>query len=249
MDHHVTSGDAVLRIVEAGDPAGRPILFLHGGLGLAEEMAPLAAQFPEARCLMLETRGHGGSTMGAGPLTYSRLADDTEAVIAALALRAPLIVGHSDGGVIALALAARGRPLSGIVSIGGSVAPPPPAAAEKFFKPMTAAFWRKRFPEGVACYEAHNPAPDFERLFAAVMAMWLDDGPENYPRGIARIALPALILNGDADELVSRAETIAIAEAIPGAALGLIPYEGHMVHMDHPDRVAACIRAMPSGTA
>lgn len=240
------SEDAVLRIVEQGDPAGRPLLFLHGGLGLAEEMAPLAACFPEARCLLLETRGHGGSTMGEGRLSYPRLADDAEAVIQALGLQAPLVIGHSDGGVLALELAARGRALSGIVSIGGSVAPPPAEAAERFFKPMTAAWWRERFPEGIARYEAENPAPDFDRLFTAVMRMWLDDGPDNYPRGIERIAVPALILNGDDDRLVSRAETVAIADAIPGAALGLLPYEGHMVHMEQPERVAACIRAMPS---
>lgn len=133
------------------------MLFLHGGLGALREMAPLAAEFPKARCLLMDTRGHGASSPGQGRLTYQHLADDAAAVIAALGL---------------------------------------------------------------------------------------DGGPGNYPVGIERIALPVLILNGDADELVSRQETVALAETIPGAALALIPYAGHMVHMEQSGLVAHAIRAM-----
>ncbi|OWJ76044.1 alpha/beta fold hydrolase [Haematobacter missouriensis] len=244
MEHRVSSGGALLHIAERGAPEGRAMLFLHGGLGALREMAPLAAEFPKARCLLMDTRGHGASSLGQGRLTYQHLADDAAAVISALGLERPLVIGHSDGGVIALELAARGPSLAGVVSIGGSVAPPPPQAAAKFFLPLTAEFWRNRFPEDVASYEAENPAPDFERLFDLVKALWLDGGPGNYPVGIERIALPVLILNGDADELVSRLETVALAEAIPSAALALIPYAGHMVHMEQSGLVAHAIRAM-----
>lgn len=244
MEHKVSTGGALLRVVERGVPGGLPMLFLHGGLGAAREMEPLAAEFPEARCVLIETRGHGASSLGQGKLTYPQLADDVAAVIAELGLERPLVIGHSDGGVIALELAVRDEPLSGIVSIGGSVAPPPPEAAEKFFLPLTAAFWRGRFPSDVARYEAENPAPDFERLFDLVKAMWLNGDAGNYPAGIERIAMPVLILNGDADELVSRRETVALAEAIPHAALALIPYAGHMVHIEQPSLVARAIRSM-----
>lgn len=244
MERSVSSQEARLRIVEHGVAHGRAMLFLHGGLGSLHEMEPLAAEFPDARCVLVDTRGHGASPLGEGAFTYSRLADDVATVISRLGLERPLVVGHSDGGVIALELAVRGLPLAGVVSIGGSVAPPPPEAAAELFAPLTAALWRQRFAEDVARYEKENPAPDFERLFDLVKALWLNGVPGNYPMGIERITAPTLILNGDADRLVSRRETIALAEAIPDAALAMIPYAGHMVHIEQPGMAASFIRAM-----
>lgn len=68
--------------------------------------------------------------------------------------------------------------------------------------------------------------------------MWRNDTPGNYPGPLARsVRCPALIFGGDEDHLVPRQETVALAEAIENARLGIIPFGSHVPHRDHPDRI------------
>ncbi|WP_338421290.1 alpha/beta fold hydrolase [Acetobacter conturbans] len=55
--------------------------------------------------MAFDTRGHGRSAIGTTPLTYRQLQDDCAAVLASLGLLTG-IIGHSDGGIVTLRLAA-----------------------------------------------------------------------------------------------------------------------------------------------
>lgn len=241
----IESAGARLHAQETGDPSGRPLLFLHGGGGTLQDFEPLIGAFASHRCVLMDSRGHGASTLGDAPLRYPRLAEDAEAVIAAFGLERPAVIGHSDGGITALHLALRGtQPLAGIAPIAANGFPPAPEILETIYRPMTAARWRETFPESVALYEKRNPEPDFDRFFAALSALWLDAGPGNYPgEAVRKIDLPALVLGGDADPLATRAETIALAEALPNADLGLVPFAGHSLPEERPDWIVPFIRA------
>lgn len=54
---------------------------------------------------MIDSRGHGRSTMPAVPLSYEQMADDVIAVLDRLRIRRTSVVGLSDGGIIGLLLA------------------------------------------------------------------------------------------------------------------------------------------------
>lgn len=236
------AGGARLR-TRASGPAGKPaMLFLHGGGTSLDDFDALTARFGDVRCVAVDTRGHGGSTLGTLPLRYPLLADDAETVLAAYDLTDVLVVGHSDGGIAALHLAARRCPrVRAIVTIGAD-AEAPDDQTQALYRAMTADTWRARFPEGVAQYERRNPQPDFDRLFDALRDLWLAT-QDNYPAAlVASIACPALILGGDADHLVPRAVTVALADTVPTAALGVVPFGGHVLHQDMPDLVAGFIR-------
>lgn len=247
----VATDGARLQTLTFGDPGGRPVLFLHGGAQTSESFAGLLPHFADCACVLVDSRGHGRSTLGDRQLTYPQLAHDAECVIEAHALDRPLVVGHSDGGITGLHLGARTQaPIGALVTLSAHMDPPQPHLLDTIYAKITAESWRAKFPEGVALYEALNPQADFDAFFAAASAMWRDTGPGNYPGAlVAQIACPTLVIAGDGDHLVPRFDTIKLAETVPGAALGVVPGGSHVVHEEQPALVADWIRAFWNRTA
>jgi pimeloyl-ACP methyl ester carboxylesterase len=99
----VDVGDIELYIREEG--AGRPLLLLHGGPGLDgsvffPEIGALAGD--GVRLLAVDHRGNGRSDAGdRARWTVPQMADDVEALIGALGLERPIVMGHSFGSFIA----------------------------------------------------------------------------------------------------------------------------------------------------
>jgi pimeloyl-ACP methyl ester carboxylesterase len=86
---------------------GDPILFIHGGGGSTDGSWPkeyasqLSRQF---MVIMADSRGHGHSTEGAGPITFGRIAADAVRLLDHLGLRRAHVVGHSAGALACLHL-------------------------------------------------------------------------------------------------------------------------------------------------
>ncbi|WP_018633109.1 alpha/beta fold hydrolase [Neomegalonema perideroedes] len=240
----VEAPGARLKLRRMGDPQGRPLLFLHGGLASSEDYAPLLPHFADCACWLLDSRGHGRSTMDDRAMRYPLLASDAEAALAALKLKDPAVIGHSDGGITGLHLAARGKAqIGGLIALAAQMRPSSPEIVARSYAPLNAESWRRRFPDSAARYERENPEPDLARLLNAVREMWMAEEPENYPGDVlSAVSRPTLILGGDADRLVPRRETFDLAEAIPGAALGLLPFGGHGFHLADPAGTAALMR-------
>lgn len=231
-----------------GNPSGRPLVFLHGGLGSLEDFDGLAPVFANFLCIRPDSRGHGASEAGTTGLSYPRLAADAEGIIRQLGLERPVVIGFSDGGIAGLHIAARGRcPLAGLVTLGAHMNPPERSVLDGVYRTLTASAWRERFPEMAALYEARNPAPDWESFFARVVGMWCNTATGNYPgQTTGGIKCPTLVLAGDDDHLVTRRDTVTLANAVRGAHLGIIPFGSHVLHQRHPERVAPYIRTFLS---
>jgi pimeloyl-ACP methyl ester carboxylesterase len=96
-----------LHIVDSGEKPGQqgpPLLLVHGLLGQLNHFSyALSALFPERRVVLIDRSGAGYSQ--AAPSQSLRAQGDILGkVIAALDLQKPLVVGHSLGGAISLAL-------------------------------------------------------------------------------------------------------------------------------------------------
>lgn len=242
----VTVGDTDLFVSQAGKADGEPIILLHGGLGSRNDFLPLAMHLAaDYRLVAIDSRGHGRSALGSVPLTYHQLEKDAATVLAELGLTDAGIIGHSDGGIVALRLAASSavRPRF-IMTAGAHWQMPADEPTREIYQGITIAEWRGMFAEQIQRYEAENPAPDFVKLFDATTAMWLGNGDRAYPDSSVRsITSPLLVVRGDDDFLVSRRQAFELAEQVEGARLLNLPFASHTVLEDSPEDVLPAFRA------
>ena len=105
-DHIIQGGGgAALHVVEEGNPAGRPILFIHGfsqcWLSWSRQLdSDLARDY---RLVAMDMRGHGLSDKPREAYVASELwADDVNAVIRSLRLDHPILSGWSYGPLVIL---------------------------------------------------------------------------------------------------------------------------------------------------
>ncbi|PZG40865.1 alpha/beta hydrolase [Spongiactinospora gelatinilytica] len=184
----------------------------------------------------------------AAPYLIEDMAADAAGLMDALGRRSCHVVGASMGGMIAQALAigypSRVRSLTSIMSTpAAGVGPPTDAAISALLAPPATdrddavaralEVWsvigspgypldreRIRRLAGIAYDRSGDPAGS-TRQFAAILA-----SPDRRP-GLARLALPALVVHGRDDQLIQLPGGLATAEAIPGARLRVFPGMGH----------------------
>jgi pimeloyl-ACP methyl ester carboxylesterase len=90
-----------LRYLEQGDPAGRPVILLHG---LTDSWFSFSRVLPGIskahRVYALDLRGHGDSDRPAAGYAPREMAADVIAFMDALGLRRATLVGHSMGSFV-----------------------------------------------------------------------------------------------------------------------------------------------------
>ena len=237
----------------AAPPADAPCLvFLHEALGSIR----LWRDFPDAvvaatglPALVYERLGHGG----ADPLTLPRGLDylhiEAEQVLRAVLEQAgigrAILVGHSDGGSIALlhAAACPERIMAAVT-----------LAAHVFVEDVTLAgvheameAWRTTdLPEKLGKYHGSNT----EALYHAWAETWTSDEfrPWNIEDCLPRIDCPLLVIQGAEDEYATPAQVQAICRGAGGPATPLlIPDCAHQPHRQQRDAVLDAITAFVRG--
>jgi pimeloyl-ACP methyl ester carboxylesterase len=232
---------------------GSPIVFLHGGLhhfdnSFARQRGDFA---PTHTVIGIDQRGHGHSPDDARPFSYDEMAEDTAAVIRHLALGPVDVVGHSDGGNVALKLA-RAHPelVRRVVVSGANLGPglPPDELQRRLdWSPeQLAAFLPKleqRLPPGMrGDYEAVTPegAAHWEILLAKSYRLWLTPVVIS-ASDLKAIQAPVLVIAGDKD-FATVEETAAIYRGLSNAQLFIVPGAGHGTFSDRPELVDLAIR-------
>jgi len=120
VEHHVVVGGMRLHYLDWGEPARRPVLFLHGG-GLNAhtwDVVCLALR-ADYRCLALDQRGHGDSEWSP-EMDYAAEAHlrDIEGFVERLGLERLLLIGQSMGALNSFVYATRhSERLDGLVLI------------------------------------------------------------------------------------------------------------------------------------
>ncbi len=105
----VPAQDVLLHYTVHGQ--GAPVLLLAGGPGMSGDyMLPIAERLGDYRTIVLDQRGTGRSTMARlepATMTLALAVDDVERLRVHLGLETWTVLGHSWGGVLAMAYAAR----------------------------------------------------------------------------------------------------------------------------------------------
>jgi pimeloyl-ACP methyl ester carboxylesterase len=99
---NVAVGDALLHVVEAGDPGGAPFLFLHGWPESWQSWRQvMAVAARPARPVAVDLPGIGESSGAATDGSKRQLAAVVHELIATLGLRDVTLVGQDVGGMVA----------------------------------------------------------------------------------------------------------------------------------------------------
>jgi len=117
---------------------GAPIVALHGITSSMMSFVGVADALSGRRPLLaFDLRGHGDSDKPAGPYTIEQHADDVAAAMRARRLGASVLVGHSFGAYVAIAVAARAPELvTALLLVDGGYPPLPAGIAAGAFAEM-----------------------------------------------------------------------------------------------------------------
>ena len=229
----------------SGNPKGKLLLLLHGGLGCGSDFLPIHEFVtPDYQLLSIDFRGHGKSTLGELPLSYKQYQQDVEAVLSHLGVSRYAIFGFSDGGIVGYRLAANNRDkVSCLITLGSQWRLEEDDPSRSLLSGLTPAFWSETFPESVSHYYEVNPSPDFNTLIDRVKAVWLDTTKTGYPCDLVdNIDCPVLLMRGDDDFLFSLDEAVALKNRLTDVAFANIPFTMHAAHQESPLLVGNIVR-------
>lgn len=128
------SSDTMTRYgnVEYVDGDGPPVVLLHGWLGSKQSWDRVRDHLDCDNPLLVYSQQ--GGQKDARAFSFEELADDVAQLCDEYGLDAPILVGHSMGGMVALTYAAQGHDLAGLVLIGTCAdTPEPRIKSPKYF--------------------------------------------------------------------------------------------------------------------
>jgi pimeloyl-ACP methyl ester carboxylesterase len=217
--------------VEDEGGKGQPLLLLHHGLGSAAAWRKQVPALVKAgfRTIAYDRWGYGKSQSRSGidmPAFAQDLAD-LERILDLLELESVGLVGHSDGGTIALYFAAaHPERIQCLVSAAAHVYVE--AKMESTLLEVAQQFEQdKRMREGL--HRVHGEK--YEQTFRNWFEGWMGCECEHWDMRpeIAAITCPTLIVQGRKDEHATAQHAIDIAAAIPNAELWLVDEGRHML--------------------
>lgn len=242
----VVNGTSV-ELVERGQ--GRPILFLHPGIGIDPAAPVLAALARGGRLLAPSHPGFGNSQLPKGMTTVDDLSYFYLDLIEQLDLRNALLIGVGLGGWLAAEIAVKtidrfthlvmanavgvkvgDRETRDIVDIWSLM--PDELNALAYFDPSAGKRDYKNLPEAESIIAARNREANARFGWSPYM-----HNPKLKNR-LHRITVPTLFLWGTADRILSEQYGRGYCAMIPGARFELIERAGHYPHVEQPDEFA-----------
>lgn len=227
-----------------GSAKNPPVVFLHGGFGNSDYWGLQVRELKSTyRCIVMDSRGQGRSTMTSDGITYETMASDVVGLLDHLDITKAHIVGWSDGGIISLMLAMNypDRVLSIFAFAANYV---PSGTKDVFASEVFVAFLKRTEVE----YQTLNPQKDYAALNSSLMTLW-SSNPNWSQEDFAEIdeKLAVLIVDGDRDEAIYREQQDTMSSWIPQSGELIIPASSHFAFMQHPEMFTALLTGFLSG--
>jgi pimeloyl-ACP methyl ester carboxylesterase len=224
--------------------ADRPTLvFLHEGLGsvaMWRDFPSRVAHATNCNALVCSRYGYGNSDPLREPRTVSYMHDEALATLPELldqfAVDRPILVGHSDGGSIALIHAGEARS-----RVGGLVLMSPHVLVEDISIASIAAkvtYETSDLRAKLARYHA-----DVDSAFWGWNRIWLDPNFRrwNIEDYLPRISCPVIAMQGEDDEYGTMEQLARIGRQVADAELLTLKDCRHSPHRDQPEAVIEAI--------
>jgi len=249
-----------IRVESIERGSGRPILFLHPGIGISSTAPVLDRLAERTRLIAPSHPGFGGSEQPPSFTSIDDLAYFYLDLMDELGLDRTIVAGVSLGGWIAAEMAVKScarishlvlaNPVG--IKVGGretrDIADIFAMTEEQFaetayFDPGAGKHDYKAMPEA----EVRAVARNREATARYGWSPYMHD-PKLKQR-LHRIRVPTLVLWGTADRILAQPYGQAYCAAIPGARFEPIARAGHFPHLESPDEFARRIFAFVDETA
>lgn len=212
---------AALKLYYEDYGTGNPLMVIHGNGGSIADMKCQIDHFRKTRrVIAMDSRAHGKSEKGSGPLTYEQIADDLSEVVTALSLSNVDVLGHSDGGIVAILFALRhptqvNRVVAGSPNLLPDVTALVPSAIDRN---------KQTVREAEDAIRRGDTSRDWETQRRRVQMMI--DEPHVQLSSLHTITAPTLILGADGD-IIQLEHLVAIFKNLPNGQLFIMPGATH----------------------
>jgi pimeloyl-ACP methyl ester carboxylesterase len=239
--------------------AGVPVLvFLHEGLGSAQQWRDFPGRIAETcglDALAYSRAGYGASAPVELPRPLGYMQEEAKhslpRLLDALSIDSAILIGHSDGGSIALIHAAldagaEHRRIRGVILEAPHVFVEDVSIAS--IAKAREAYETGDLREKLAKYHGAN----VDGAFRGWNDAWLDPGFRswNIEEYLPSIEAPVLVIQGEEDPYGTRAQVDAIARQVGGRVETVMLAKcGHAPHRDRPDATAEAMVAFVRSTA
>jgi pimeloyl-ACP methyl ester carboxylesterase len=242
----VTAGGHRLEVetIDVGAGARPTIVMLHEGLGsiaMWRDFPSRVAHATQRNVVVYSRYSYGNSA----PLTAPHAVDymHREALVVlpelltALAIERPILLGHSDGGSIALIHAGgSGRPVSGLALMA-------PHVFVEDISVLSIAAAKLAWRDTDLRHRLGRYHADVDGAFRGWNDIWLhpDFRAWNIAEYLPTIACPVLAMQGEDDEYGTMAQIETIAAQAPDVELVRLEDCRHSPHKDQPEAVLAAL--------
>lgn len=208
------------------------LYLLHGALGSASQIAPMAATLSASAPRVIELAGHGVTPLGDRPFSIEGFVAQIVQQMDADDVECADFFGYSMGGYIALALAlSHPERVSRVATLGTKFEWTPEVAAHESSR-LDPQKMRAKVPTFADQLTArHADAGGWESMLAHTSTLLTDLGA-NPPLGdaeLGRIAHRVCVMVGDRDVTVTVEESARIARALPCGSLAVLPLTNHPI--------------------
>lgn len=243
--------------LEWGAPASPPVLLLHGGHQSAHSWDLVSLALADRFHLYaLDQRGHGDSEW-AKDKNYDTeaMTEDALEFVSRMGIEAPIVMGHSMGGLVALSMMKRRPQLmraAVIVDVGPEVSPAGGEIIRNFVRGNVEFTDLETFVESVRRYDPFRSREHIERTTRYNMIRRVDGTyvskcdirleqpkdaveaepvPEAFSLDDARaVPCPTLIVRGEESMVLEASAGERFATALPQGQIVTVPRCGHNVH-------------------
>ncbi len=208
---------------------GPVLFFVHGFLNEAAVWSGVIDELEaDFRCIAVDLPGHGRSgSSGAGTYGRDLVLGDIRTVMDQASCGPAVMVGHSLGGYLSLALAIEDpERVSGLGLVGAGPGFRNPASREKWNDSVRTLVAERDLPDGMEVISMHVDAMVMDR--------------------ISEIDVPTTVIVGERDKAFMASADV-FEKQLNVIARTVVPGAGHMVHAKAASAVADALRAAFSG--
>ncbi len=226
------------------------MVLLHGWGSSAELMRPIGRALADAfRIANVDLPGHGRSPTPPVAMGIPEHADLIHDLIRSQFRTGVCIIGHSNGGRIAMYMASHDSMKSAVkrlVLIGPSGITPERTAKYYIRKHLARALKAPfeilpgRFREAGLDWLRHTllwnllGSSDYRRLTGVMRDTFVKTVSTHLDDKVGQIEVPTLIFWGDEDQEIGRDQVETLESLIPDAGLVVLPGAGHYAYLDDP---------------